>query len=99
MADGNLSPEEIKKAIEEATADVATSGSTSPPQAKGSSKHQLHDWDAPDWSILDDRRGELPEFPLDYLSSPVRAWVVVRLAGPVSRWRTLRCQPLGLLQA
>jgi hypothetical protein len=23
----------------------------------------VHDWDAPDWSILDDRRGELPAFP------------------------------------
>jgi hypothetical protein len=38
-------------------------------------KQPLHDWDAPDWSILDDRRGELPEFPLDCLSNPVRAWV------------------------
>jgi uncharacterized protein DUF3987 len=38
-------------------------------------KQPLHDWDAPDWSILDDSRGELPEFPLDCLSAPVRAWV------------------------
>ena len=38
-------------------------------------KQPLHDWDAPDWSILDDRRGELPEFPLDCLSPKVRAWV------------------------
>src|SRR5262249_16398543 len=80
MADDNLSSEEIKKAIEEATAHVrpkeaATNGSTFPPEAKGSSKQPLHDWDAPDWSILDERRGELPDFPLECLSTPVRAWV------------------------
>jgi hypothetical protein len=38
-------------------------------------KGPLHDWGAPDWSILDDRRGDLPEFPLDCLPAPVRAWV------------------------
>jgi Protein of unknown function (DUF3987) len=36
---------------------------------------RFHDWDDPDWSILDDRRGELPEFPLDCLSGLVREWV------------------------
>jgi Protein of unknown function (DUF3987) len=80
VADDNLSSEEIEKAIEEATAHLrpkkaAIKGSWFPPEAKGSSKQPLHDWDSPDWSILDDRRGELPEFPLDCLSSPVRAWV------------------------
>src|SRR5262245_59691909 len=80
MADDNLSSEEIEKAIEEGTAHVrpkkgATNGSTFPPEAKGSSKQPLHDWDSPDWSILDDRRGELPDFPLDCLSPPVREWV------------------------
>ena len=29
-------------------------------------------WDDPDWSILDDRRGELPEFPIDTLSPSFR---------------------------
>jgi Protein of unknown function (DUF3987) len=38
-------------------------------------KQPLHDWDHPDWSILDDRRGALPDFPLDCLSPPVREWV------------------------
>src|SRR5262245_21655519 len=80
MADDNLSPEEIEKAIEEGTAHLrskkgATNRSTFPREAKGSSKQPLHDWNSPDWSILDDRRGELPEFPLDCLSSPVREWV------------------------
>jgi len=27
--------------------------------------HPAHDWDAPDESVLDDRRGELPSFPVD----------------------------------
>src|SRR5262249_39788820 len=35
----------------------------------------LHTWDAPDWSILDDRRGELPDFPLDCVGEPVQQWV------------------------
>jgi Protein of unknown function (DUF3987) len=34
-----------------------------------------HTWEDPDWSILDDRRGELPDFPVDTLSAPWRAWV------------------------
>jgi hypothetical protein len=38
-------------------------------------KQLLHDWEFPDWSILDDRRGELPDFPLDCLGAPVREWV------------------------
>jgi hypothetical protein len=41
----------------------------------------LHNWDAPDWSILDDRRGELPDFPLDCLGKPLRAWVERAAAG------------------
>ena len=32
-------------------------------------------WDDPDISILDDRRGELPEFPVDALSQQCRTWV------------------------
>lgn len=34
-------------------------------------------WDNPDWSLLDDRRGQLPEFPADLLDPSTR---VVRLA-------------------
>jgi hypothetical protein len=32
-------------------------------------------WDDPDWSILDDRRGELPEFPSGVLSPSWQSWV------------------------
>jgi hypothetical protein len=40
-----------------------------------SGSEALHTWETPDWSILDDRRGKLPDFPLDCLSAPVREWV------------------------
>jgi Protein of unknown function (DUF3987) len=33
-----------------------------------------HGWDDPDRSILDDRRGELPEFPIDVLNPLWQAW-------------------------
>jgi hypothetical protein len=34
-----------------------------------------HSWGDPDQSVLDDRRGNLPEFPLDVLASSCREWV------------------------
>ena len=66
--------DKIRRGIE------ATAGNPHPPlpeRSKGNGKatattgHQkqlAHDWNDPDWSILDDRRGELPEFPIDVLS-------------------------------
>jgi hypothetical protein len=33
-----------------------------------------HDWDDPDFSILEDRRGDLPDFPLDVLSEDWQTW-------------------------
>jgi len=35
-----------------------------------------HSWDDPDTSILDDRRGELPAFPLDVLSPSWQQWAI-----------------------
>jgi hypothetical protein len=32
-------------------------------------------WDNPDWSLLDDRRGDLPHFPLDTLTAEWVAWL------------------------
>jgi hypothetical protein len=55
-----------------------------PPNANKSSKsgqqsHKPngvgHSWDDPDWSILDDRRGNLPAFPIDTLPPPWQTWV------------------------
>jgi len=34
-----------------------------------------YSWDAPDWSMLDDRRGELPDFPLKIFSPVIREWI------------------------
>jgi hypothetical protein len=34
-----------------------------------------YDWEEPDWSILDDRRGELPHFPIEALPGVCRGWV------------------------
>ena len=33
-----------------------------------------HTWNDPDWSILDDRRGDLPDFPKGTLSAPCQEW-------------------------
>jgi len=33
-------------------------------------------WQEPDWSMLDDRRGELPAFPLDALTTRWREWTI-----------------------
>jgi hypothetical protein len=33
-------------------------------------------WDDPDWMLLDERRGELPDFPLDTLTEPWREWLL-----------------------
>jgi uncharacterized protein DUF3987 len=33
-----------------------------------------HSWECPDFSLLDDRRGELPPFPLDVLSPSWQEW-------------------------
>jgi hypothetical protein len=35
----------------------------------------IHDWNDPDWSVLDDRRGDLPEFPADVLTPPWQNWL------------------------
>jgi hypothetical protein len=34
-----------------------------------------YDWDHPDWSILDGRRGRLPDFPIDTFSEPWQKWL------------------------
>ena len=34
-----------------------------------------HGWDDPDWSILDDRRGNLAEFPIDTVPAAWQAWL------------------------
>jgi hypothetical protein len=38
-------------------------------------------WEAPDWSLLDDRRGELPEFPSETLPAKWRDWAELAAHG------------------
>jgi hypothetical protein len=38
-------------------------------------------WANPDFSILDDRRGTLPEFPIDVFSPKCQAWLKPAAAG------------------
>jgi Protein of unknown function (DUF3987) len=33
-------------------------------------------WDEPDWTLLDDRRGELPDFPVEALPASVHGWLL-----------------------
>lgn len=43
---------------------------------QGAMPESIHSWDEPDLSILDDRRGALPDFPLDVLEPQwLRDWV------------------------
>jgi uncharacterized protein DUF3987 len=56
---------------EQSKAHGSSDGSEKGRDARGAG----HSWDDPDWSILDDRRGDLPEFPIDTLSSPCQEWV------------------------
>src|SRR5262245_15591229 len=44
-------------------------------QARGR-KVETGSWDEPDWTLLDDRRGELPDFPLEVLPASLRGWLL-----------------------
>jgi uncharacterized protein DUF3987/bifunctional DNA primase/polymerase-like protein len=44
-------------------------------QAKGR-KAETGTWDEPDWTLLDDRRGELPEFPVEALPASLHGWLL-----------------------
>ena len=60
----------------ETTGERSTTNGSSRHAQKGQDGHGAdHSWDDPDWSILDDRRGDLPEFPIDTLSARCQGWV------------------------
>ena len=45
------------------------------PSERAPRDEAAYDWEEPDWSILDDRRGELPIFPIEALPDICRDWV------------------------
>ena len=47
---------------------------TAPLKADGANS-SASSWPLPDWSIFDDRRGDLPEFPVEVFSDPCRDWI------------------------
>ena len=58
----------------------------------------IHSWDDPDISLLDDRRGELPEFPIEALNPALAAGLgqTCRTQGPVRPWITVAVPLLGI---
>ncbi len=44
-------------------------------QAKGP-KAETGTWEEPDWALLDDRRGELPDFPVEALPASLHGWLL-----------------------
>jgi hypothetical protein len=49
---------------------------------QGDNSHNAGEhWPDPDWSLFDDRRGDLPEFPVDMLSKALRDWLVPAARG------------------
>jgi Protein of unknown function (DUF3987) len=52
-------------------------GPTPPPESSraGSRTTENHSWEEPDPSLLDDRRGQLPEFPIETLTPNCRDWL------------------------
>jgi hypothetical protein len=43
-------------------------------------KAETGTWEEPDWTLLDDRRGDLPDFPVEALPPSLRVWLL-RAAG------------------
>jgi hypothetical protein len=54
---------------------AAEGASSDKQQAKGR-KVETGTWDEPDWTLLDDRRGELPDFPVEALPASLHGWLL-----------------------
>lgn len=57
------------------------SGQARPGQQQGQRQRPTGDWDDPDLSIMDDRRGELPVFPLDAFPKVMHRWICEAASG------------------
>jgi hypothetical protein len=62
-------------AEEGTTGGVAEANETTNGRQQSHDRHDIHSWNDPDCSILDDRRGDLPDFPIDTLPAPCQEWV------------------------
>jgi hypothetical protein len=49
---------------------------TNDEQQARSRKAETGTWQEPDWALLDDRRGELPDFPVEVLPASLRGWLL-----------------------
>jgi Protein of unknown function (DUF3987)/Bifunctional DNA primase/polymerase, N-terminal len=49
-------------------------------QARGR-KAETGTWEEPDWALLDDRRGDLPDFPVEALPASLRGWLLRAVRG------------------
>ena len=54
---------------------TATGHGPSGAEEFGQPKHAGDAWDEPDWTIVDDRRGQLREFPTDVFSGLCKRWL------------------------
>jgi hypothetical protein len=45
-------------------------------QQAGDRKAETGTWEEPDWTLLDDRRGDLPNFPVEALPASLRGWLL-----------------------
>jgi Protein of unknown function (DUF3987) len=61
--------------LDDDTMDPGASAPQQQQQPRGREREPIHSWEDPDLSLLDDYRGELPEFPLETLSPPLQDWV------------------------
>jgi hypothetical protein len=82
-----LAADDVQLAFDQGIADGMNEIAERPIPSKGNGKARkdkpvqrereaVHSWDDPDWSLLEDRRGDLPPFPLDCLNARWQAWAL-----------------------
>src|SRR5262249_15015986 len=49
---------------------------TSDEQQARARKSETGTWEEPDWMLLDDRRGDLPDFPVESLPASLQGWLL-----------------------
>src|SRR5262249_55987759 len=54
---------------------------TSADQQARARKAETGTWEEPDWALLDERRGELPDFPVEALPASIRGWLLCSARG------------------